>query len=166
MKRALLLLPAVLLFAEPAHAWRALSQCGSNYTHWAGTSVWQTTRSGGSAYYSGLSDNAVQNAISQGFQVWSDASCCSSFAHQYGGDTSAGYTSYDNTNAIEFYEGSWPAWLGSVNSTIAVTLPQYSSPPPVLRANSASLTTSRSVVNGVTRRTQPEAGSKPELPYS
>ena len=116
----------LLLTSSSAMAWAPIDTCGSDYTHWAGNSVWQTTRVGAANYYSGLSDTEVYDAMFDGFQVWSDASCCSSYAHSYGGDTTAGYSSADSINAIEFYESSWPAWLGGVNSTIAVTLPQYS----------------------------------------
>jgi MYXO-CTERM domain-containing protein len=64
-------------------------------------------------------------SIEAGFASWS-APSCTSFQAVNQGNTSSQNTAQDQQNTILWRSGTWPGQLGSVNSTIGVTLTSFS----------------------------------------
>jgi MYXO-CTERM domain-containing protein len=64
-------------------------------------------------------------SIEAGFASWM-APSCTSFQAVNQGNTSSQNTAQDQQNTILWRSGSWPGQLGSVNSTIGVTLTSFS----------------------------------------
>jgi len=115
------------LFSLDASAFNYIQTCGGTPTHWEiQPSVWRMTKPNGQPIYSQLSDSDTTGAFQGGFDVWSNTvSCCSGWSHQNGGTTTTGFNSNDTVNTISFDESGWDPSFGSVNSTIAVTLPVF-----------------------------------------
>ncbi len=124
----LLTLTALLCLLVPASAsaWNPSQTCSNgNYVTWPSESTTWKLRdklSGSNNFYSGLSDNAVINAVEGGWTVWENPSSCgSAWQASYGGTTTATANNSPNELVVEFFETGWPSGFGSVSSTIAVT---------------------------------------------
>ncbi len=75
-----------------------------------------------SAGYSLLPMATVEATFATSMNTWG-ASCCSNWRHSYLGQTASTPTSNSTRHIVGFEEQTWPSEFGSVNSTIAVTLP-------------------------------------------
>ena len=146
MRRLLLaLLSVALLLPAAASAWVPIAQCGGSPVAWQNFPVgWRMydKYSGSQNFYSQLSDAQVLAAMEGGWDVWSNpASCSTDWTTNYLGTASSSALSNSSQNIIEFMESSWPSGYGSVNSTIAVTLPAWS--------GNCALVSSDQIYNGV-----------------
>lgn len=118
----------LLLLAPQAHAYEFIDLCNGQPTRWDPmiTEWWLHVPAGGTAH-STLTDAEVLAANQAGWEVWSDTTtCCTGFQSVYGGTTTTPYNTQDDLNVVAFEETNWDeAAFGSVNVTIAITVPSY-----------------------------------------
>lgn len=74
---------------------------------------------------SSLGQSAGLAAVDNGFATWTNAGCTAWRSRNAGTSTVTRGSSSDNENTALWISGSWPAELGSVNSTIGITTTTY-----------------------------------------
>lgn len=95
--------------------------------------------------YSRLPGAELLESLKRSVDVWGEAwgdPCCSGFRNAYAGTTDRTGLDDSPQNVVSFEETSWPRWLGSHYSVIAVTLPG-------IERENCELTSADMVFNGV-----------------
>jgi hypothetical protein len=138
-----------VLFPTAAQAWTSMDSCG---LRWPASSIPVPYRVNQNPPGEMNDIDQIRRIFSESFDTWSDP-CCSSFAASDQGTTSAtGQNSRDGINTASFIESDWPSSLGSVNSTLGVTMPFYDGRCNILGADVVFNSTGFSFVEGSPRR--------------
>ncbi len=118
----------IALLLGIAQAWVPIADCGGQPTRWQPAfTTWQLHVPSGGSAHSTLSDQVIIDTNTAGWEVWSQTiACCSGFQASYGGTTTSPYSdTMDGVNVLDFEEYNWDPVYGSVNATIAITLPRW-----------------------------------------
>lgn len=94
-------------------------------TTWAPNRLPVTYKVNVTSIPSSLGQSAGLAAIDNGFATWTNAGCTAWRSRNAGTSTVTRGSSSDNENSALWISGSWPAELGSVNSTIGITTTTY-----------------------------------------